>query len=81
MAIEITSTVKRGKNFGTLLKPHRYQDGHYIVAKGGNTSSFAQKVKYEELVAYIMRGYNVRMSGQGVAASLYGPESLNVQTV
>lgn len=81
MAIEITATVKYGKKSGTLLKPHRYRAGHYIVSKGGNTSSFAQKVRYEDLISYIMRGYNVRMSGPGVAASLYGPQSLVVQTV
>lgn len=81
MAIEITAKVKSGKKLGTLLKPHRYQAGHYIVSKGGNTSCLARKVRYEELISYIMRGFNVRMSGPGVAASLYGPQSLIVQKV
>lgn len=79
MSLQITAVVSRGKNKGTLLTPHRYQDGVYIISKGGNTASFSREVSNQnDLPAWIDQGYGVRMSGPGVAPSIYMPKSLVV---
>ncbi len=76
---QITAVVSRGSKKGTALTPHRYQEGHFLVTKGGNESDFATKVLNEQdLESWIQRGYGVRMSGPGVAPSIYSGNSLRV---
>ncbi len=75
--MKITAIVKRGKNKGVELKPHRYQGGYFLVSKGGNKTEFAHQVTNEdELKSWIKRGYGLRMSALGVSPSIYGPYSL-----
>lgn len=80
MSLQITAVVSRGKKKGTLLTPHRYQDGFYVVSKGGNTVAFRRQVSnLDDLPTWIAQGYGVRMSGLGVAPSIYMPKSLVVR--
>lgn len=76
----ITATVSRGANRGTVLRPHRYQEGYYLVTQGGNTLDCATPVPSEaELVSWVQRGYSIRMSGPGVAPSIYSPRRLTIR--
>jgi hypothetical protein len=76
----ITATVTRGKNKGALLTPHRYEDGHFLVCKGGNTLESAKRVyREDELESWIQRGYGIRMSGPGVSPSIYTAKSLKTK--
>lgn len=75
--MKITAIVKRGKNKGVELKPHRYQGGYFLVSKGGNKTEFAHQVANDDqLERWIKSGYSVRMSAPSVSPSIYGPESL-----
>lgn len=77
--LKITATVASGRHIGTELKPHLYKDGCYVVAKGGNTLAHATRVSsLDEVVAWIRRGYGVRMSGPCVSPSIYSAGSLSV---
>ena len=76
----ITAVKKRGNNQGTILMPHRYGGGFYLVSKGGlggNLKESAIPVRnLNELTSWISQGYGVRMSGPGVPPSIYMPNSL-----
>lgn len=75
--MKITAIVKRGKNKGVELKPHRYQGGYFLVSKGGNKTEFAHQVANEdELESWVKRGYSLRLSSPGISPSIYGPESI-----
>lgn len=80
MSLQITAVVSRGKKKDTLLTPHRYQEGFYVISKGGNTIAFRKQVwNLDDLPTWIAQGYGVRMSGPGVAPSIYMPKSLIVR--
>ena len=77
--VKITATVASGRHIGTVLQPHLYKDGCYVVAKGGNTLAHATRLSsLDDVVVWIRRGYGVRMSGPGVSPSIYSPASLSV---
>lgn len=76
---KITATVGKGTHRGTILRPHRYQEGYYLVSRGGNTLDCAKQIFSEaELESWVQRGYGIRMSGPGVAPSIYSPRSLTI---
>ena len=76
----ITAISSRGDTRGTLLKPHRYTNGHYLAAKGGNAIDCRKRVFDEaELPIWVSRGYSIRMSGKGVKPSLICPKSLRIE--
>jgi hypothetical protein len=54
--------VKRGKNQGIIVKPHKYEDGKYHVAKKKEDTPIA--VNLDELESYIQRRYGVRMGNK-----------------
>jgi hypothetical protein len=78
MAEQLIYQVKRGKDIGLELKPHRYQDGFYWAHKTNSRNDpEGQKVKtIEELIDLVRSGYHVRMSNPvaGHAPSTVKPE-------
>jgi len=81
----ITAIVTRGPNKGTLLKPHRYQGGYYLISKGGkggNKRECATEITdINELESWIQRGYGIRMSAPRIVHSLIMPKSLIVHNI
>ena len=76
----ISATVSSGKNKGTVLQPHKYVQGHFLIAKGGNTMDCTRKVfDFSELEYWICRGFSVRMSAVGYPPSLIGPKRLKIE--
>lgn len=77
--MKITYTVKRGKNVGVVLTPHRYEDGMFLAHKTNSRNDLeGSRVWTEvELVELITRGYHVRMSNMaaGHAPSTVRPDS------
>lgn len=62
---------------GVALKPHRYKDGCFKVSFNSNKDSDAIRVSDEqELPSYVSKGYGIRMSGPGVAPSIYTAKNL-----
>lgn len=77
--MKITYTVKRGKNAGIVLTPHRFEDGMYRAHKTNSRNDpEGCRVRTEvELVDLIAKGYHVRMSN--VAAS-HAPSTVRPDT-
>ncbi len=78
----ITAIITRGPNKGTVMKPHRYRNGYFLVSKGSNLRTDAKEVLIEtELKTWVQRGYGVRMSAAGVAPSLFMTKALNISNI
>ena len=62
--MKITYTVRRGKNIGVVLTPHRYEDGMFLAHKTNSRNDpEGRRVRTEiELLDLIRAGYHVRMS-------------------
>jgi len=60
--ITLRSRVRRGKQAGTLLVPHRYRDGCYVVSMTKFDRDQVRVQTMEQVVAYIQQGYKLRMS-------------------
>ena len=77
--MKITYTVKRGKNVGVVLTPHRYEDGMFLAHKTNSRNDpEGSRVWTEvELVELITRGHHVRMSNMaaGHAPSTVRPDA------
>lgn len=67
--MKITYTVKRGKNAGIILTPHRYEDGTFLAHKTNSRNDpEGKRVRSEaELIGLIRQGYHVRMSNVSAA--------------
>lgn len=79
---KITATVSRGKHANTVLTPHRYQRGCFLVSKGGNTLAFAKEVRAEsELENWIQRGYGLRMSAPGHSPVIIAPQNIRIELI
>lgn len=75
---QLYSRVKRGKKAGALLVPHRYKDGCYIVSMTRFEEDQIRVGTIEEVIAYIRKGYKLRMSDPEHPAgpSLISPGSI-----
>jgi len=76
--MKIAYTVKRGKNIGLVLTPHRYEDGRFLAHKTNSRNDpEGRRVDTEaELVELITCGYHIRMSNMaaGHPASTVRPD-------
>lgn len=61
---KITYTVKRGRNAGLVLSPHRYEGGFFQLHKtNSRTDPEGKQVRTEaEIIDLVRLGYHVRMS-------------------
>lgn len=79
---KITATASRGKNVNTVLTPHRYQRGCFLVSKGGNTLDCAKEIYFEhELENWLQRGYGLRMSAPGHSPVIIAPQNIRIEQV
>ena len=77
----ITGNVLRGKKKGSKISPYKYRDGFFRVSLKSNLAIDAILVKSEfDLVQWLKCGYGVRMSGIGVAPSIYSLKSLIISS-
>ena len=80
--MKINYTVKRGKNVGLVLTPHRYEDGMFLAHKTNSRNDpEGRRVSSEAaLLDLVKQGYHVRMSNvrAGHAPSTVKPRSISV---
>ena len=62
--MEISAYVKRGKNAGTILYPHRHKDGAFVVSMTRFERDYIRVGSLTEVAAYAEKGYSVRMSNE-----------------
>ena len=67
--VKIQYTVKRGKAIGTVLTPHRYADGSFVVSKTRFKKDYLHVVE-ADIPGYLALGFKLRMSKDGGAPSL-----------
>lgn len=61
--MRLYAVVKRGRNAGIQIEPHKYSNGKYKVRKGGRTNPY-RDVDFDDLASLIRSGYGVRMSSK-----------------
>ena len=75
--------VKRGKGAGTVLTPHKHEDGMFVVSRTRFESDYIRVSSVNQAVALINEGYSVRMSNLASAThrapSLIAPASLSIK--
>ena len=57
------ATVSRGKNVGTRLVPHRFNDNRYRVQLG-REGPYIPVSDYREIPSYLANGYSLLMSNK-----------------
>ena len=76
--MRIEYEVKRGKEAGMVLSPHKYKDGRYVVCKSNKREDYVRVDTLEEVLEHIKQGYRVQMGGKGRAPSLISADRLTV---
>ena len=73
----LTATVSRGKNRGTRLLPHRFNDDRYHVQLG-KEGPYIPVTDYRDISSYLANGYSLHMSdkAESQTPSLIRPESI-----
>ena len=79
--ISITAIVSRGKNAGAELRPHVFRGDKYVVSMTRFEKDYTFVDSLRDVADYVGRGYSVRMSGDGIAASLIAPKSIKVSGI
>lgn len=55
------AVVKRGKERGVALRPHRYADGTYVGSPSRFERDYIRVSSLEELIGLWKQGYKIRM--------------------
>jgi hypothetical protein len=73
----LTATLSRGKNRGTRLLPHRFNDDRYHVQLG-KEGPYIPVTDYRDISSYLANGYSLHMSdkAESQTPSLIRPESI-----
>lgn len=79
---KIRKTVSHGQSVGTILSPHLYEDGHFVVSKSRYECDYVRVRIEADLPDWVSKGYSVRMSNPTVKAcrspSLIVPDNIEV---
>ncbi|OQX35382.1 MAG: hypothetical protein B0D91_10975 [Oceanospirillales bacterium LUC14_002_19_P2] len=60
--MEISYTIKRGKNVGAVCEPHKTQAGKFIVSKTRFKEDYIYVDTYDEILDHLKKGFKVRVS-------------------
>jgi hypothetical protein len=64
MTHTLNTCVKRGKEIGVTLTPHRYEDGNYVASHERFKTDYVRVPSLAELITLWERGYKIRMSAK-----------------
>ena len=76
--MQIRYIPKRGRLAGKILTPHIYKNGNYVVSKDRFSEKQVIVNTLEEIYAYLVKGYGVRVSYKGKSPSLVFLKSLDI---
>ena len=72
--------VKRGKGIGTVLTPHKHEDGSFVVSPTRFERDYIRVTSLDDVREWVRKGYSLRMSNQSSAShrspSLISPASI-----
>ena len=68
--LKVHAFVSRGPKKGTILLPHRHEDGAYVVSMTRFERDYERVTNPDELLGWLEKGFRLRMSNTdaGVAA-------------
>ncbi|MDN3717777.1 hypothetical protein [Vibrio breoganii] len=77
----LTYVTRSGKNQGQIQVPHIHGNGKYVVSKTRFAEDYIYVDTLKEVLAYLQRGYKVRMSGKDIKtpASLVALSSIKIK--
>jgi hypothetical protein len=79
---KLRNTVKRGSGKGTVLTPHRHDDGQFVVSFTRFETEYRRVKRERDLPRLVAEGYKVRMSNPSVKShrspSLIAPASIEI---
>ncbi|CAK1752108.1 hypothetical protein VCRA2114E365_40163 [Vibrio crassostreae] len=78
--LDISYVTKSGKNADAIQKPHKHENGKYVVSKTKFEKDYLYVESYEEIEQYLNKGYKLRVSCTmpKTAPSLVSPKSLTI---
>lgn len=78
--MDIKYTIKSGKKVGVVCGPHKTKNGTYIVSKTRFKEDYVEVSSFDEIIAYLDKGFKVRVSGitESTAPSLVSKQSLEI---
>lgn len=72
--------VKRGRGTGTVLTPHKHEDGAFVVSPTRFEADYIRVTSINDVIVWLSKGYSVRMSNLSSsthrAPSLISPSSI-----
>lgn len=75
--------VRRGRGKGTILTPHKYQNGAFVVSKTRCQADYVYVADEGELIHWLRSGFSLRMSNQNSdthrSPSLISPRQLGIE--
>lgn len=71
--------VSRGPNKGTLLFPHKHEDGAYVVSMTRFEQDYIRVPDAADLLGWLEKGYRLRMSN--AAAGAPAPRLIEPRTI
>ncbi|MGE5563621.1 MAG: hypothetical protein ACM3ZV_10000 [Bacillota bacterium] len=78
-AVPLLAFVSRGPKKGTLLYPHKHEDGAYIVSMTRFERDYIRVPDAADLLGWLEKGYRLRMSNPAagvLAPSLIVPSAI-----
>lgn len=77
--VKLHAFVSRGDKKGTILLPHRHEDGMYVVSLTRFERDYIRVANEKDILGWLEKGLSLRMSNEaeGIAApSLIAPKSI-----
>ena len=69
--IRLHAFVRRGPKTGTILLPHKHEDGAYVVSMSRFERDYIRVDDPDQLLGWLQKGYRLRMSNP--AAGVHQP--------
>jgi hypothetical protein len=66
---ELHAFVSRGPKAGTLLFPHKHEDGAYVVSMTRYERDYIYVTDPDELLGWLEKGFRLRMSNPAAGAA------------
>lgn len=66
MSSKLQYIVARGRAKGTVLTPHQFSEGHFVVSRTRFAKDYVRVSNEHDLPQWIAHGYGVRMSNPTV---------------
>nr|WP_323777233.1 hypothetical protein [Amylibacter sp.] len=79
--MKISAKVSRGPQKGEIVRPHRHEDGTYVVSPTRFEKDYIRVATLEDFAYQIRKGLKGRMSSPAVKGPrLFSPKSIDIES-